>query len=56
MKAVLAASAEAAFRAHIEPKFIQQGLLGPEGWTKPVCICDARPGGAFRYARLERMG
>jgi uncharacterized protein YndB with AHSA1/START domain len=24
-------------------------MLGPEGWTMPVCICDARPGGKIRY-------
>jgi len=44
-----AAKPEAVFRAHTEPKLIQKWLLGPEGWTMPVCICDAKPGGTFRY-------
>jgi uncharacterized protein YndB with AHSA1/START domain/effector-binding domain-containing protein len=44
-----AASPEAVYRAHIEPKLIRRWMLGPEGWTMPVCICDARPGGKFRY-------
>jgi uncharacterized protein YndB with AHSA1/START domain len=44
-----AASPEAVYRAHTEPKIIQQWLLGPEGWTMPVCINDPRPGGNFRY-------
>jgi uncharacterized protein YndB with AHSA1/START domain len=37
------------FRAHTEPDLIQQWLLGPDGWSMPVCINDARPGGHFRY-------
>jgi uncharacterized protein YndB with AHSA1/START domain len=40
---------EAVYRAHTDPKLIQQWLLGPEGWTMPVCINDAHPGGKFRY-------
>lgn len=40
---------EALYRAHTDPALIQQWLLGPEGWTMPVCICDAHPGGSFRY-------
>jgi uncharacterized protein YndB with AHSA1/START domain len=43
------ASREAVYRAHTDPKLIQKWLLGPEGWTMPVCINDARPGGHFRY-------
>jgi len=44
-----AATPEAVYRAHTEPELIQKWLLGPEGWTMPVCINDARPGGKFRY-------
>src|SRR5580704_12363280 len=44
-----AAPPEALYRAHTEPKLIQKWLLGPEGWTMPVCISDAQPGGTFRY-------
>ena len=44
-----AAPPEAVYRAHTDPKLIQQWCLGPEGWTMPVCINDARPGGKFRY-------
>jgi uncharacterized protein YndB with AHSA1/START domain len=44
-----AASPEAVFRAHTEPMLIQQWMLGPDGWTMPVCVCDARPGGKFHY-------
>ncbi|HVI09168.1 MAG TPA: SRPBCC domain-containing protein [Candidatus Binatia bacterium] len=44
-----AAAPEAVYRAHTDPKLIQKWLLGPEGWTMPVCVNDARPGGKFRY-------
>jgi uncharacterized protein YndB with AHSA1/START domain len=44
-----AAAPEAVYRAHTEPSLIQKWLLGPEGWTMPVCISDAKPGGKFRY-------
>jgi uncharacterized protein YndB with AHSA1/START domain len=44
-----AAPPEAVYRAHTETKLIQRWLLGPDGWSMPVCICDARPGGKLRY-------
>jgi hypothetical protein len=43
---------EAVYRAHTDPKLIQKWLLGPEGWTMPVCINEAKPGGKFRYGIL----
>jgi uncharacterized protein YndB with AHSA1/START domain len=44
-----AASPEAVYRAHTDPKIVQKWLLGPDGWTMPVCDLDARAGGKFRY-------
>ena len=44
-----AATPEAVYRAHTDPKIVQQWMLGPEGWIMPVCISDARPGGKIRY-------
>ena len=44
-----AAAPEAVYRAHTDPALIQKWLLGPEGWTMPVCINEARPGGKFHY-------
>ena len=40
---------EAVYRAHLEPELIRQWCLGPEGWTMPVCINEAKPGGKIRY-------
>jgi uncharacterized protein YndB with AHSA1/START domain len=44
-----AASPESVYRAHTDPNLIQKWLLGPEGWTMPVCINETKPGGKFRY-------
>ena len=44
-----AAPPEAVYRAHTEPELIQKWLLGPDGWTMPVCVCEARPAGKIRY-------
>jgi uncharacterized protein YndB with AHSA1/START domain len=51
-----AASPEAVYRAHTEPRLIQQWLLGPKGWTMPVCENDARAGGEFRYEWVKADG
>jgi uncharacterized protein YndB with AHSA1/START domain len=51
-----AASPEAVYRAHTDPKLIQKWMLGPEGWTMPVCINDARPGGKIRFEWTDGKG
>jgi len=43
------ASPEEVYRAHVDPALLQQWLLGPEGWTMPVCIAEPKPGGKIRY-------
>jgi uncharacterized protein YndB with AHSA1/START domain len=50
------ASPEAVYRAHTEPAIIQQWLLGPDGWTMPVCVNEARAGGKFRYEWADGKG
>jgi uncharacterized protein YndB with AHSA1/START domain len=37
------------WRAHAEPSLVQRWMLGPPGWTMPVCEMDLRVGGAFRW-------
>jgi uncharacterized protein YndB with AHSA1/START domain len=44
-----AAPPKAVWRAMTEPALIQQWMLGPDGWSMPVCICEPRPGGRMRY-------
>ena len=37
------------FRAFTKPDLVRRWLLGPEGWTMPVCEIDLKVGGAYRY-------
>jgi uncharacterized protein YndB with AHSA1/START domain len=37
------------WRAHTEPALVQRWMLGPPGWTMPVCEMDVRVGGAYRW-------
>jgi uncharacterized protein YndB with AHSA1/START domain len=50
------ASPQTVYRAFTDPTLIQLWLLGPDGWTMPVCINDARPGGTFRYEWANGKG
>ena len=50
------ASPEKVYCAHVEPELIKKWMLGPEGWTMPVCINDARPGGKIRYEWTDSKG
>ncbi|MCC6981965.1 MAG: SRPBCC family protein [Bauldia sp.] len=37
------------YDAFTKPKLVQRWLLGPDGWTMPVCEIDLRVGGKWRY-------
>jgi uncharacterized protein YndB with AHSA1/START domain len=37
------------FEAHTNPVHLPRWMLGPEGWTMPVCEIDLRPGGAWHF-------
>jgi uncharacterized protein YndB with AHSA1/START domain len=37
------------FEAFTKPEFVRRWLLGPSGWSMPVCEIDSRVGGAYRY-------
>jgi uncharacterized protein YndB with AHSA1/START domain len=37
------------FEAWTSPEHLPHWMLGPEGWTMPVCEIDLRPGGAWHF-------
>ena len=37
------------FDAFTKPELVRRWLLGPDGWSMPVCEIDLRVGGAYRY-------
>ncbi len=43
------ASPDLVFECHTKPAYVQQWLLGPPGWTMPVCEIDLRVGGRYHY-------
>jgi uncharacterized protein YndB with AHSA1/START domain len=37
------------FEALTKPELVKRWLLGPPGWTMPICEVDLRIGGRYRY-------
>ncbi len=44
------------FDALTQPALVQRWLLGPPGWTMPVCDIDLRVGGKYRYVWRNAEG
>jgi uncharacterized protein YndB with AHSA1/START domain len=44
------------FDALTKPKLLKQWLLGPPGWTMPVCEIDLKVGGSYRYLLRDAAG
>lgn len=49
MTRVFDAPRELVFEACTRPELVRRWLLGPDGWTMPVCEIDFRVGGSYRY-------
>ncbi|QJR37679.1 SRPBCC family protein [Gemmatimonas groenlandica] len=46
---VIRGSVSQVWRAHNEPALMQRWLLGPDGWTMPVCEIAQQVGDRYRY-------
>lgn len=45
------------YRAYTEPALVRRWLLGPPGWSMPICEMDVRVGGGYRWRwRSDRDG
>jgi uncharacterized protein YndB with AHSA1/START domain len=44
------------FDAFTKPELIKQWLLGPPGWSMPICEVDLRVGGKYRYVWRHTNG
>src|SRR5437868_2464553 len=44
------------FEACTDPELIPRWMLGPEGWTMPVCEIDLRVGGSYHYVWRKSDG
>jgi len=44
------------WEAWTNPKHLPKWMLGPEGWTMPICEIDVRPGGTQRFVWRKTDG
>lgn len=44
------------FEAMTKPELIKRWLIGPDGWSMPVCEVDLRVGGSYRYIWRHEKG
>jgi uncharacterized protein YndB with AHSA1/START domain len=44
------------FDAWTNPQYLPHGMLGPDGWTMPVCEIDLRPGGSWHFVWRHSNG
>lgn len=56
MTRVFNAPRKLVFDAWTKPALVRRWLLGPPGWTMPVCEIDLRVGGAYRFEWLGQDG
>jgi uncharacterized protein YndB with AHSA1/START domain len=53
---IFAAPRPLVWEAWTTPELVRRWLLGPEGWSMPVCEMDLRPGGTWRYVWRKADG
>lgn len=46
---IIRGTVEQVWQAHHDPAMVQQWMLGPDGWTMPVCDVATEVGGTYRY-------
>jgi uncharacterized protein YndB with AHSA1/START domain len=46
---VVAAPRRLVFEAYTSPEHVPHWMLGPQGWSMPVCRIDLRPGGVWHF-------
>ncbi|HXV60969.1 MAG TPA: SRPBCC family protein [Vicinamibacteria bacterium] len=56
MTRVFHAPRELVFEAWTQCEHVKRWMIGPEGWTMPICEIDLRPGGANRFVWRRANG
>jgi uncharacterized protein YndB with AHSA1/START domain len=56
MTRVFDAPRDLVFDALTKPELVKRWLLGPPGWSMPVCEIDLKVGGAYRYVWRNEDG
>jgi len=53
---VIRGTVQQVWDAHHDPELMKRWLLGPDGWTMPVCEIGVKPGDAYRYEWEDSNG
>ena len=53
---VVSAPRRVVLDAFTNTRHVPNWLIGPDGWTMPVCEIDLRPGGTWRYVYRKNDG
>jgi uncharacterized protein YndB with AHSA1/START domain len=53
---VFAAPRQLVFDAFTKCEHLRNWMLGPDGWTMPICEMDLRPGGKIRWTWRRETG
>ncbi len=56
IRRVFDAPSRLVFDAWTNPEHVPRWMLGPEGWTMPVCEIDLRPGGSWHFVWRHANG
>lgn len=56
MTRVVEAPRRLVWEAWTKPEHLPNWMLGPAGWTMPICEVDLRPGGAWRFVWRRENG
>jgi uncharacterized protein YndB with AHSA1/START domain len=56
MTRVVDAPRRLVWEAWTSPEHVPHWMLGPEGWTMPVCEIDLRPGGTWHFVWRKTNG
>lgn len=56
MSRVFDAPASLVFEAFTNAEHLRHWMLGPDGWTMPVCEIDLRPGGSWHFVWRKADG
>jgi uncharacterized protein YndB with AHSA1/START domain len=49
MTRIFRAPRQLVWDAHTKPELLKRWLLGPDGWSMPICEMDLRVGGRYRW-------
>lgn len=44
------------FECHTNPNLVRRWMLGPPGWSMPICEIDLRVGGRYRFVWASPEG